>query len=49
MSHTGNGYVYGEYLPEYKDELDPRSWINIKDYGEKDLRELIEKVIEAFS
>ncbi len=49
LSHTGNGYIYGAYLPECKDELDPRGWINIKDYGEKDLRELIRKVIEAYS
>jgi len=49
LSHTGNGYVYGAYLPEYKDELDLRSWICIKDYGEKDLRELIRKAIEAYS
>jgi predicted ribonuclease YlaK len=49
LSHTGNGYVYGAYLPEYKNELDPRGWICIKDYGEKDLRELIRKAIEAYS
>jgi hypothetical protein len=48
LTHTGNGYVYGAYLPEYKDELDPRGWINIKEYGEKDLRELICKVIESY-
>jgi predicted ribonuclease YlaK len=49
LTHTGNGYVYGAYLPEYKNELDPRGWICIKDYGEKDLRELIRKVIEVYS
>jgi len=49
LSHTGNGYVYGAYLQGYKDELDPRGWINIKDYEERELKELIKKVIASFS
>jgi len=48
ISHTGNGYIYGGYLEEYKELTDSRGWINIKSYNEKDLRELITKVIESF-
>jgi len=48
LSYTGNGYVYGGYLPEYKTEVDARGWINIRDYNEKALKELILKVIESF-
>ena len=48
LTHTGNGYIYGAYLPEFKDRVDARGWISIKDCSEKELRELICKVIESF-
>ncbi|MGI6554598.1 MAG: hypothetical protein ACOX2P_04350 [Bacillota bacterium] len=48
LTHTGNGYIYGAYLPEYKSKLDDRGWISIKYCTEKELRELIRKVIDSF-
>jgi len=48
LTHTGNGYIYGAYLPEYKSRVDPRGWISIKNCSEKELRELIRKVINSF-
>lgn len=40
LSHTGNGYIYGEYLTDCKYRIDDRGWINIKDLSESELREL---------
>lgn len=48
LSQTGNGYVYGGYLVEYKKWIDDRGWINIRDFSEKPLRELIRKAIISF-
>lgn len=49
LTHTGNGYGYGGYLPEYRHLTDERGWINIRDFSESELRELISKVIRSFS
>jgi len=49
LTHTGNGYIYGGFLPEYHYLIDERGWINILDFSESQLRELISKVIRSFS
>ena len=48
LSPTGNGYICESYLPEYKNMVDDRGWISIKDLTEKELRNMIEKVIQSF-
>ena len=48
LSHTGNGYIFGDYLNHCKYSIDSRGWINIRDLNEMELRELIEEVIESF-
>ena len=48
LTHTGNGYIYGSLTPELHERVDNRGWINFKDCNERELRELIGKVIESF-
>ncbi|MDK2823554.1 MAG: hypothetical protein PWP71_1472 [Clostridia bacterium] len=48
LSHTGNGYVYGGFLEEYKHVADSRGWVNIKNYSETELRQIIERVLSSF-
>jgi hypothetical protein len=49
LTHTGNGYIYGGFLPEYRHLIDDRGWINIRDFSESELREIVAKVIRSFS
>lgn len=48
LTDTGNGYIYVNYLKEYKDQMDDRGFVNIKDFTETKLREIIIKVIQSF-
>lgn len=48
LTHTGNGYIYVGFLPEYKDLADERGFLKIKNMSESELRVIIEKVIESF-
>lgn len=47
---TGNGYVCGRYLQSvHQYKIDPRGWINIKNFNETDLREVITESIKSLS
>lgn len=47
---TGNGYVCGKYLDSKSQyNLDPRGWINIKNFNEKELKILIKESISSLS
>lgn len=48
LTPTGNGYIYGDLARELKERVDNRGWINIRDYNEVELRDIIEKVIKSF-
>lgn len=43
---SGNGYIYGEIFPEYKDLCDDRGWINVKNFSEENLISLMTKLIQ---
>lgn len=44
---NGNGFVYAEYIPGCK--ADAKGLINIRDYGEDELREIIAKSIQSLT
>ncbi|MMZ58820.1 hypothetical protein D1872_208150 [compost metagenome] len=44
---NGNGYVYAGLLEGY--EVDPKGLVNIRDYNEEQLRDLVEKSISSLS
>ncbi|KJS21835.1 MAG: hypothetical protein VR72_08540 [Clostridiaceae bacterium BRH_c20a] len=44
---SGNGYIYGENLPQYQKLTDPRGWVNVKYFTKEELIELVTKAIEA--
>ncbi|MNO37110.1 hypothetical protein D3C76_271870 [compost metagenome] len=44
---NGNGYVYAGQLQGY--EVDPKGFVNIRDYDEEQLRGLVEKSIASLS
>ncbi|MNO52043.1 hypothetical protein D3C76_424520 [compost metagenome] len=44
---NGNGYVYAGLLEGY--EVDPKGLVNIRDYNEEQLRDLVEKSIFSLS
>ncbi|MNI33435.1 hypothetical protein D3C73_873850 [compost metagenome] len=44
---NGNGYVYAGLLEGY--EVDPKGFVNIRDYDERQLRDLVEKSISSLS
>ncbi|MTI71455.1 MAG: hypothetical protein FH751_14510 [Firmicutes bacterium] len=44
---SGNGYVYGANLPDYKHLADSRGWVKVKNFDENTLIDIIEKAIEA--
>ncbi|WP_099353164.1 hypothetical protein [Fredinandcohnia onubensis] len=47
---TGNGYVSGRYLePGHPYTLDPRGWINIRDFDELELNKVIRESIYSLS
>ncbi|WP_254052688.1 hypothetical protein [Bacillus sp. V59.32b] len=45
FSHTGNGYVYGQLLPEYKNLLYKDGSVCVKDYTSEELKEIVRKSI----
>ncbi len=49
LAYTGNGYVYVQYIEEYRKKADARGYLNIKHLNANELKILIEKVIESFS
>ncbi|MNN46487.1 hypothetical protein D3C81_1608690 [compost metagenome] len=44
---NGNGYVYAGLLEGY--EIDPKGFVNIRDYNEEQLRDLVGKSISSLS
>jgi hypothetical protein len=48
FSHTGNGYVYGVDLPDYSKLADSRGWVNIRDFSETKLRDIVTKAINYY-
>ncbi|WP_182534439.1 hypothetical protein [Fontibacillus panacisegetis] len=44
---NGNGYVYAGLLEGY--EVDPKGFVNIRDYDEEKLRDLVEKSVSSLS
>jgi len=46
---NGNGYVYAGLLPGYEPLTDGKGFVNIRDYGEAELRELVEASIRSLS
>ncbi|WNR42120.1 hypothetical protein [Paenibacillus roseipurpureus] len=44
---NGNGFVYAEYIPGYK--ADAKGLINIRDYSEEALRDIIAKSIQSLT
>lgn len=49
FSLKGSGYVYCEVLPEYKDNKNDRGWINIKDFTQTRLKDLVSNIIKYHS
>lgn len=43
---TGEGYIYGEVLEDYNDICDDRGWVNVKNFSEEKLHDIINKIIE---
>jgi len=43
---SGDGYIYGEVLPEYEDLCDDRGWVHVKTLSESDLSSLVRKIID---
>lgn len=48
FSHTGNGYVYGVDLPDYTKLTDARGWVNIRDFSETELVDIVSKAINCY-
>lgn len=46
---SGNGYVYGLLLPEYKNVLYNDGSIYVKDFSAKELREIVRKSIDSLN
>lgn len=44
---NGNGFVYGEFLDGY--DVDPKGLVNIRDFTEKELKNIIEQSIQSLS
>jgi hypothetical protein len=50
LSYAGNGYINAKYMSHGNGyTIDPRGWINIKEFSEDELRTIIKKVIESMS
>ena len=47
LTYTGNGYVSGQYLANCEYVVDDRGWINIRDFNEKQLVDLIMRGVES--
>ncbi|QQE80437.1 hypothetical protein [Alicyclobacillus sp. SO9] len=47
LYHSGNGYVCGRYMADYP--TDARGWINIKNFNEAELKEVVSMSIESMS
>ncbi|WP_174731759.1 hypothetical protein [Mesobacillus harenae] len=45
LHQNGNGFVYGEHLSDY--EADQRGMVNIRDFSEDELREIIRASIDS--
>lgn len=46
FSLSGNGYIYGEVLEDYKNICDDRGWVNVKNFTENKLYDIINKIID---
>jgi len=46
---NGNGFVYAGELPEYAEAADAKGFVNIRDFGEEELRSIIARSIESLS
>lgn len=44
---TGNGYLCGRYMSDYK--VDDRGWISIKDLSADELREMVIRAMKSMS
>ncbi|MFB6465601.1 hypothetical protein ACE38V_02155 [Cytobacillus sp. Hz8] len=44
---NGNGFVYAEHLNGY--DKDPKGMVNIRDFSEPELKEILEKSIESLA
>ncbi|QQE77278.1 hypothetical protein [Alicyclobacillus sp. SO9] len=47
LYHSGNGFVCGRYMEDYL--TDARGWINIKNFKEAELREVVSRSIASMS
>ncbi len=43
---SGNGYVYGADLSDYRAQADTRGWVNVKYFSAEQLRDILRKAIE---
>lgn len=46
FTYTGNGYVYGENLADYKYLTDDRGWVKVRDFTFTQLRDIVRKAID---
>lgn len=44
---SGNGYVYGKFLPEYKDSLYKDGSVCVKEFSAEELRNIVRKSIDS--
>jgi hypothetical protein len=47
--NSGNGYVFGQYLPEYKDALYQDGSICVKNFSANELRYIVRKSIDSLN
>lgn len=42
---SGNGYVFGANLPQFKSMCDPRGWVKVKNFTKEQLIDILQKAI----
>ncbi|MEH7249493.1 hypothetical protein V7114_22255 [Neobacillus niacini] len=47
--HSGNGYVFGQYLQEYKEDLYQDGSVCVKYFSSNELREIVRKSIDSLN
>ncbi|SKC91619.1 hypothetical protein [Maledivibacter halophilus] len=46
--NTGNGYICGRFLEENEYNINSRGWIKIKNFNEKQIKNLLEEAMISF-
>lgn len=46
--NTGNGYICGRFLEENEYNINSRGWIKIKNFNEKQIKDLLEEAMISF-